>query len=356
MRIGILTFHRAHNYGAMLQAYALQVVLETNGHDVSFVDYELPHIKKAYKWFYGIRSIVNRHFFTHGIKTLYYLPASKSRYNKFRKFCNSFLHDTHDGLKSLNDKFDIIIVGSDQVFNMNITAGINNPYWGDIPFTKDIITYAASSNTFNVSKELIQQIPQKIKRFKALSVRESFVAKYLQSFTEKDIVVTLDPTLLISRFDWEKIVISPKYNKKYIFYYYVRDNERALEFAYNFAKSKKLPLIVLGSFNYQYSTKIALPSGPREFLGWIMNAEYVISSSFHCTVFSLIFNKQFCSIDLNDGNDGRISSLLERFDLSNRMVKLDAIPTEENINWIEINNKLCNYKEPSLSYLYNNIK
>lgn len=354
MKIGILTFHRAHNYGAMLQAYALQTVLESMGNRVSFVDYEIPEMLSGYKWFYGIRSIVNRNFFTKGIKNLIKLPLYKNRYDKFESFKKKYIHDTHDGLSKLDLNYDCIVIGSDQVFNPKTTKGLDNAYWGKLPYNGRIITYAASGNynTTMIDKHTVQTL---LERFSAISVRESYIKTFFETLTDLEIHLSLDPTLLLKKDDWEKMVKQPKISKKYILYYYVRHNDRALEFAKSFALSKGLPLIVIGSFNSQYSSKCAFVTGPLEFLGWIKNAEYVIGSSFHCTIFSIVFNKPFCVLKLGDGGDGRALTLLTSLGLENHMVSPDSTAPDNVIAWNRVNKKINDMRKPSIDYLKHNI-
>ena len=356
MKVGILTFHRVHNYGALLQAYALQTILEVMGHEVSFVDYELPEMLGVYKWYHGSRSIINKSFFTIGLKNAGKLLRNKRRFDCFNRFIKTYLNESERGIDNLDEQYDVIVVGSDQVFNIGITGLTNNAYWGVLPsFSNKIISYAASTVLFKFTEEHKIQIPMRLERFSKLSVREDFVANFFRQFTDNDIIVSLDPTLLLNKETWNKIVVKPKIRKKYLFYYYVRSSDISLDFAKRIAKEKKLDLVIIGSYNSRYSTPKAFCSGPKEFLGWIKYADYVISSSFHCTVFSLIFNKQFSALSLQDGKDGRISTLLKKMDLENRIVT----PYEEAvvgvINWNAVNEKIENLSEVSLDYLKENI-
>ncbi len=352
MKVGILTFHRAHNYGAVLQAYALRKKIKEMGHDVSFVDFEMSEMRKVYLWYKGYRSIINRH----PIKSLVTLPGKKKRYNKFCRFISKYLNCDNHGIDNLDLFFDIIVIGSDQVLNSKITKGIENPYWGVLPsFSKKIISYAASTEKLSFTENQKKIIPKLLSRFSAISVREDFVKEMLLPYTKKDISVNLDPTFLINKEDWSRIIKYPQISDDYVFYYYVRKNEAVLNMAKKFASEKGLKLVVLSALNYNYSTLGALSSGPEEFLGWIRKAKYVISSSFHATVFSIIFNIPFVSVSLKDGYDGRVYSLLNSLGLLNRIVSLNSTIEDSCIDWGKINFLLKEMPESSIAYLSKNL-
>lgn len=356
MRVGILTFHKAHNYGAVLQAYGLQTMIESLGHKVEFVDYSIPSMLEMYNWKQGIRSIVNRYFFTKGIVKFVKLLMKKKRYNRFQHFIKQHLKESNNGTDKLDDEFDVIIVGSDQVFNANITGGVNNAYWGVLPsFSKRLITYAASTRPYTPTEEQSANIKHHLKRFSALSVREPYTADFLRPYTNENIKIVLDPTLLLSQEQWELIVAKPQLSQPYMFYYYIDSNDCDLDYANFIAKEKGLKLVVIGCYNKLYSSTISFSAGPSEFLSWIKHAEYVLTSSFHCTVFSIIFNKQFNVLPIRGKKDYRVSSLLSTFDLSDRMIVDGKCSNNEIEKWCSINEKLATIKKESIAYLTANI-
>lgn len=356
MKVGLLTFHRAHNYGAVLQAYALQTALERMGHDASFVDYEISSMLFMYKWRCGLRSIVNRYFFTLGIKRFFIMLLKKKRYDRFVSFTSQYLKQSNTGLSNLDNEFDVIAIGSDQVLNPGLTGGVNNAYWGVLPtFSKRLIMYAASTRPYELTPKQIVDAKQNLKKFSALSVREPYTADFLRPLTEKDIEVVLDPTLLLSVEEWDIIAAKRQRTSPYMFYYYLDSNDCELDYVRKLAKEKGLKLITIGCFNESYSSLSSFCAGPSEFLSWIKYADYVVTSSFHCTVFSIIFNKQFSVMPISGKKDYRVTHLLDTFGFGDRMIR-DKIFNDAIIDkWDFVNTKLKELPLKSLDFLKRNI-
>lgn len=356
MNIGILTFHKAHNYGAVLQAYGLQKTLEGLGHNVSFVDYAIPSMLLMYNWYGGVRSIINKHFFSTGLHLISTMFLKKKRYDSFIKFTKQYMKESKYGTSKLDEEYDVIIVGSDQVFNANITKGVNNAYWGVLPsFTKHIITYAASTRPYSPTAEQSRDIKNNLKRFSALSVREPYTADFLKQFTEMPVELVIDPTLLVGKRTWEGITAKPLMSKPYLFYYYLDETDCDLSFARYLAKEKNLQLVVIGCWNSLYSTNKTFGAGPSEFLSLVKNAEYILTSSFHCTVFSIVFNKQFSVLPIKGKEDYRVSNLLSMFKLDNRMVSGNSYQQDVIYDWTYVNKKLIDLPKKSIEFLKTNL-
>ncbi len=355
MKIGIITFHCAHNYGAVLQCYALQTFLEQENQDVRIIDYRPSFLIDCYKWFqpYRFRS---RKLFTllHKChKELVLLRYRRKRYNAFNEFISSRLKLTQEESIS-NEAFDLIIIGSDQVWNINLTQGFDPKYWGDFskPSQTRIISYAASMEEDWNEKEK-KTIQHHLANFTGISVREStLAAKLSQIYTEKEINTVVDPTLLISKKVWEELAVPPKSQEPYLLLYQVRNSSQTLEFAQAVAAQKKLKLVCLSARIDSPNSKECISASPNEFLGYFKYATFVICSSFHGTVFSLIFNKNFYSIRMNDGKDSRVNSLLESLDMLSRFVDTDHDTRKDNsIDWELINKKIESISHSSKSFL-----
>ena len=194
-----------------------------------------------------------------------------------------------------------------------------------------------------------------IKNINYISVREETAKELIANFTNKEISVTLDPTLLLSKNDWEKIAITPN-NKSYILLYNMGNMPLTNQIAKTIAKEKKLKILEIFSGNrslkklYRHAT--CPTAGPREFLGLFANASYIVTSSFHGTAFSLIFNKQFVTV-AHPTAGSRMRDLLAKLDLSERIVtNINDIPYRD-IDYKKVNAKLDIERQKSIAFLEN---
>lgn len=225
MRIGILTFHRAHNYGAVLQCYALQQYLVNQGHSVSVIDYEPQEFRDFYNWckpdFLKVRNPIEL------IRRLTILNRRRQRYASFRKFISLKLNLCPIG-EIFSNPFDLVIVGSDQVWNC--INGIDPFYWGAIkfPIQTTVASYAASMPD-KIDKELSPRLKTLLDNFKYISVRETLLQTNLINLTGRnDIYQVVDPTLLLDTAEWAKIASSDrKIRQPYLLLYLVQYSKEA---------------------------------------------------------------------------------------------------------------------------------
>lgn len=324
MRIGILTFHCAYNYGAVLQCYALQKFLLEKGHDVRVIDYRPTTITGMYKL--PGRFDLFRKNFLRAIAEVVLLRWQKIRNTKFEEFINSKLNlASTDTI--ISNPYDVIIVGSDQVWNYQLTNGFDKYYWGQFvhPGSTKIISYAASMHD-SWPSEISLRIKQNLESFDEISVREVTLAKKLRDLMpERSIYQVVDPTLLLGKDAWKKIAISPK-KKSYLLLFQVeRRNPRTEKIAIEIAKRRHLKIVNFLTRVDRKTSKIAMTVSPEEFVGWFECADFVVCSSFHGTVFSIIFNRPFVSVRMGDGKDNRVASLLSSLGLDKHYVdELDS--------------------------------
>lgn len=353
MRIGIITFHRAHNYGAVLQCYALQEYLVGQGFDVKIIDYKNNYLLSCYK-VWSIRRFICKNPFSILKKTIKELTLLRHRANRserFNKFIlSSFNLEEYSERETLS--MDLVIIGSDQVWNTHLTNGFDSVYWGEIRVKKGtpIISYAASiEELWNRSDDSIAK--NLLSRFDAISVRENSTAIFLRNFLDREIIEVIDPTLLVDSFVWYSIAPKPQITEKYLLLFQVRCSDSVFEFATRKAKELRLKLICLSARIEDVNSKECIDASPMEFVGWFRYASYIICTSFHGTVFSLIFNVNFISIKLGDGRDGRVESILKKVDLQDRFVELPFTSKDELINWNAVNDRLNNLRKESQHYL-----
>lgn len=368
MKIGILTFHYAHNYGAMLQAYALTSLLHNWGHDVEIINYRLPVVDFVYQKrsflqlinFFQERDSLIISF----LKAIKYYPKERkkisSKWHKFEDFSQKYLPKT----KRINDincdslnLFDAIICGSDQIWSTYITKRFI-PLYFCYGFNRKIkrISYAASAGRGKIDEKDEAEFLDLCSNFNYISVREKSLSAYMKSLGIDNKVV-LDPIFLIKKEHWSKLAILPQ-EQDYVLAYSFSEPlffyEKALEIAHKMGKQlisfsfrkKKLPSEIIQEYN----------GGPQEFLGYFLNASVVITNSFHGTAFSVLFNKQFYNILPMTGAD-RVLSLLTQLVLENRIIEeLTNTETVGNINYEAVESRLNELVQDSYSFLKSALK
>ncbi len=363
MKVGILTFHNAHNYGAVLQAYALKKKISELGHNVEIVNYRNENIDKRYekklragislKDFKHPRQLINKISYKKNIP--YMQPAWEKQCEKFTSFINMQLlnsksHITIDDLKKSN--YDVLIVGSDQVWSSWITDGLDPVYLLDFKFNGRKISYAASLMGGSIDDSEKDYFIKCLQDFDYISVREDSLRKSVIETCKCDAVTVLDPTLLINSESYEEIESKELlFNERFIFAYFVSENVELMRCAEKLAKESGFKLLELHYYmqkKYDDHNQIA-DIGPAEFLWYIKNSEYVITNSFHGTVFSILYKKNFYSVY---EKNARINNLLEALKLEDRhAVNSNEIDFNRVINFENVDRYLNNFRESSIGFL-----
>lgn len=362
MKVGILTFQNAHNYGAILQLYALKMYLEKLGNEVTVINYinekiqeEYP-IKKSFfvKRDWPIYKKVNR-----GINNLINNKEYSKKWLKFDDFIKELVNNQQriyrvEDVKKISDNLDYIICGSDQIWNPKLTGCLDKVYFVDFESKAIKISYAASIGLERFEGEQEKEFKALINNFNNISVREENLKNYIENLDKtKRVEVVLDPTLLLDKQEYEKILIEPKIKEKYLFIYCVLPDKRLIKIAKKIAKQKGLKIIEL-TYVKQFGTfshKQILDAGPKEFLGLIKNAEYVVTNSFHGTIFSILFDKKFYTISIDKVNS-RIETLLNVTGAISRFVDVNSkINLEEEIDYKKAMENIKKYKETSENFL-----
>lgn len=313
MKVGILTFHRANNHGAVLQCYALQTYLASIGLDVEVIDYLQPAIERTYNTF-SLRLL--REKILHPMDVIRYIkntPIRRINNCKFNIFRKRSLHlsPVFTG-KGLLD-YDIVFHGSDQIWNPKLTGGrLDDIYLGFYRQKEHgkKIAYAVSFEDKHISEDEAAIYKAGIKNFNAISLREPSLGKILSPLTDKKINFVVDPTLLLLRTDYDKIAEDVDEKKKYVLVYTVGPASLALKIAYRIASERNLKVINITNKNIT----------PNMFVGYFKHASFVVSVSFHGTIFSLLYNKSFYTVATGKTSDIRYYDLLKKFQLSSRCV------------------------------------
>lgn len=331
MKIYTVTFSNTLNVGAELQMFALYRYLKNRGTEVKVINYQPPASTQR------IISWNKKNGFKNFLKSLiinYYKKKAILRYINFDK---DYIEKT-SLCKSLADveklpEADMYITGSDQVWNLEFD--IDDTYFlrGNLKGKK--ISYAASMGMDNPSKEKIVKLLDKTNHLDAISVRE----KTLQNVFENNGIINthhvLDPVFLLEKQDYINMQIKPKYSK-YVFVYCTARDSEVIKIARMLADKHGLKVIEMNRIKKNKGVNVSISHvDPREFLGYINNAEFVVTNSFHCTAFSIVLNKQFFVKKLDKYNS-RIDSLLTLVKLNDTRALADV--NDKNINnYIDFN-------------------
>ena len=363
-KIKIITFHSAHNYGAILQVYALQKVLGKEN-DVEVINYRNNNIDNTYKL---INPETLKTILKSIIKNILYFRRNITRYNKFENIIKERLnltkkYNSEEQLKKDFPKADVYITGSDQVWNTSITKGLQDSYtlnFGD-DYTKRI-SYAASIGKSKLTDTEKAVFKEKISKLDFISVREEDAKKLLTPVINKPIDVVLDPTLLISKEEWENEIRDlGKEKEEYILAYTVGADDEYYKIINELSEKTNLKVIHFETRNKKIKNVLrnAYTSDPFEFINLIKNAKYVVCTSFHATVFSIIFNKKFFVIPHRQ-TGSRVTNLLKKLGIENRIYNdLKEFKDRDynfDTNWEEVEEKIEQEKDKSLNWLNNSIQ
>lgn len=370
MKIGIITWFTGPNYGTNLQAIALQYYLRSHGYEVNIINYEVPLVnvtkeKKSFisKLFYQPKKYAIK-FAMNKYKSQIAKRDSKLRNSINTKCILTPRIKTIDELVKICNKFDLLICGSDQIWNPN---WYDKFYFADYTeITTNRISYAPSMGVNAIPDSIAAEIQHGIRQFKAVSVREEKALELLSPYLCEKPQVVVDPTFLLTSEEWMDIFPKDGYvGNDYVFAFFLNDEKNHLEATKKFAKilNYKLILVPYKGTTYLQNADIRADAGLEDMLGLIRNAKYVITDSFHITIFSIIHRKQFYVFQRFQENEYtsqniRVTNLLETVDLSERFVpyKTKKIDMLHDIDYTGHIEKLSIEIEKSKDFLKKSIE
>lgn len=315
MKIGIVTFPTAINYGTALQAAALGNVLKEKNHEISFLDHRCSLIDSTNSIF-DIKHILN---IKYTLAHLYNMREAIQRKNNFSLFQQRHIQLGTD----TPENYDIIVAGSDQIWNYNLTE---NDWFYFLDFTKKNtkkVAYAASFGLSSIDTQHKDKINLFLKDFDFLSVREKTAVDIINDLSDIDVPVVLDPTLLITRNSWKNMTKTTEKDSGYIFVYTVFNSDKIWEYAKFLSNKTGLPIKTISySKLHRHNAIYNFTAGPDDWVNYMLNADYVVTNSFHGVAFSINFNKNFF-FDMppeKAGVGSRISDITERYSLSHRNI------------------------------------
>lgn len=358
MKIGIITFHRAYNYGALLQCYALSKYLSNQGYEVEVVDYYPSYFRKSYSL--RVPELENKKGIRNKVATLVEyvltLGTKSKRYAAFKQFYDYIPLSAKQYDESTLDlsSYDIVIWGSDQVWNPRLTQNDKN-FVASIRKRKEqkFMSYAASTILYDGAneKDFYMNV---LGNYDIVSVREKSLNDYLNNLVKSSSTHVLDPVFLLNKDQWKEIAKTPVNKRGYVLLYTVPTHPRISEITYKIAKEKGLDVIELAAnVKMKSNFNCDFQASPQEFLGYFLNADFIVTTSFHGTAFSIILRKQFVTLLLDSVVDERATSLLSTFGLECRAVGInDELPSViENIDYGDFDGHIESQCNRSKSYL-----
>lgn len=358
MNVGIVTQPLCANYGGVLQNYALQYVLR--GLSVSPITLDLQtHLNVPY-WDYlkeYFKYCIKKYLFKRNAKILPYKQVRPSVFNDFVDKYISITETFHKYSSELIDKYDLdcLIVGSDQVWRPMYNV-YPEAMFLDFAKSRKIkkIAYAASFGVdiWELSPQLTDKARILVSDFDAVSVREYSGIKLCKDYLNVKAINVLDPTLLLDKSVYDELAKDiPQAKNDYIAIYTLDITNDVEEKIKAFAKNKGLKI---KSFTSDDGFSLSIP----EWIASIRDASLVITDSFHGTVFSIVYNKDFYSINNLGRGSSRFESLLSELSLSNRLIDSNQFVISENdcpISWDEVNQKRELLKSMSINFLHQSL-
>lgn len=363
-KVGIITFHAAHNYGSVLQAYALQKIIANMGYKCEIINLRTPKQIEIYS------ILTKRKGLKYILKNAYhllYLKKRKIRHRRFEEYISSKYilseqeYSSCDELIKNPPEYDFYISGSDQIWNL-ATGDSDLAYFLAFVKSGKKIAYAPSFGPIgdlNVEqKEIIKNL---IKDYHFLSIRENSGASLVDELIGEKIPVLIDPAMLLKKSEWDIISKPVTVNFDYIFFYTLFATPYMIKTVRALSRKLNLPVITpYVSNQYDVITNFIKTTdcGPCEFLSYIKNAKIVCTSSLHSTVFSILYEKPFFAID--GMKDKRINTLLTKTSLTHRAITLNEfegkIKNCYNIDFSEAKKTLKTEKIKSMEFLTKALK
>lgn len=359
-KVGILTFHRAENFGAVLQAFALQTFLQRRGCDVRIIDYRNSAVEMMYHIFNPAVLLSRKNIvkslalYLSRLRNVSVRRACKEKFSRFRSENFRLTPQCHDIAEVAGD-FDSIIAGSDQIWNLHLTGGLDRNYFLDYkkrPGARKI-AYAASSevdpkNLMSSRKDVLSRL---LDDFDAISVREEFLREEISQYTGNAVSICADPTFLLDEIEYGQIARRPA-EKNYILIYHMTPIPEAGTLAEKLMGADTGPVIEIhaGCAGNRDDERHKYSLGPLEILGYIMYADAVITTSFHGLALALICRKNVWVV--NRGSNLRQRNLLHALGLDGRMLNSVDEFEDSEIDYGTVSGKLSELTRSSVMFLH----
>ena len=386
MRVGIIThYYNSSNYGGNLQAYALCRVVDSLGYEVYQIQYDRSEDKPFWRDKRNIRYIPKCL-----LKKIYFMLRAM-----YRNICTDreitdglikravAIHRFNQGMvphspgvytrkdiASAVEEYDIFITGSDQVWHpMAVCEAYLLDFVDGKKFPK--LSYAASIAVDVLTAVQMNRYQDSLKDYQAISVREGNAVEMVKSMTDISVEQVLDPTLLLDVEQWNELAVAEKIQERYLYCHFLGDEEQPRIMAKEYAREKGLKIVTIPYLSGSYRKCDAdfgdirlFEVGPPEFISLIKHCDCVFTDSFHATVFSLLYHKEFFAFDRStvQSMGSRIHNLTELFDVQDRFcasqqrLSMEYIRSVDKINYGKAFPKFEEMRRKSLDYLCENLK
>ena len=353
MNCSIITIHHIHNFGSVFQAYALARFLEINGYETEIIDYRPDYYDLGRN---KLKTVIGR---------LINLAPYYKRKKKFKDFIfkyDKLSEKQFTNISELEEYYrnsdNIFIAGGDQLWNDYHPCGKDDAYKLVFVESTRKIAYGTSMGRNNFSDEALSAISELIKDFNMIMLREQSTVPMLQKYTSVPVRHVVDPVGLLDVDEFTRIAVKPGIREPYAVMYLADSGElldRAIELL-----SKKMGLKIVHICGFKkkcYCDYFVKDAGPEEILGYILHADFVISASFHATMFSLLFNKQFATLLPGEHTNARINDILQYVGLDNRIIHSTAELEQigKKIDYSHTNQIIKEFREKSRNSLLNEI-
>mgnify|MGYP001810203640 FL=1 len=367
MKTGLLTFHAAHHYGAQLQAYALMKAVEACGSACEVIDYVRPDTEEAKRLF---RPGIAPRSLLANVHTVLHYGALHRRAARFERFVRDDMirspksYASYAALAADAPAYDAYVCGSDQIWNPLIyrEKTFDPAFFAGFAASGRKIAYAPSFGIAEMPAEHQPALKDWLAGFESLSVRERNGEAIIRGVCGRSALTVLDPTLLLGPAQWNRVAEAPPYATPYLLCYFISDPAGYEPYVTAMARRLGLSVVSLcgARRTVRGTARTVLDAGPREFLGLFAHAAYVMTDSFHGTVFSINYGRPFASFSLAAGGKKKVSSRLDSIlgilGLRSRLVTdgattPEAVAAWPDVDWEAVGGALEAERAKSLGYL-----
>lgn len=338
-KIGILTFQDTNNYGSWLQTYALYKCLDNQGLDIEVINYQCSELIKREKL--TIKKVFQLYFNNNiGSQDILWKKIKKQIW--FYVYSHIFIKLSpkynYYNIEKANNRYDVFMIGSDLVWDTRITG---NDFTYMLNFTtkdKYKCSYAASLGYENIPDNQQKYYEKYLNRLDYISVREESSQKILEDILNRKIYTVCDPTLLLSKAEWEKFVINRNQYGKYVLIYFLDENKNLLKLAKRFAHRHGYKIILIAEQTIEQNVICINPKNISEFLTLIYYAQKIFTASYHGLIFSINFGKQvaYCNRDPKS----RMRSVGKYFEIEQYEINNEKFELERELDYCQIENKI----------------
>lgn len=355
MNINIITIFRSLNYGAVLQAYSLHKKLNDIGHNCMIIDYRTE--ENEHKFYKVFKKSGDLKINLKNIIGFFKYKETKRMLNTSNKFFFGLLkrtkrYFTYEELLADVPQADVYFCGSDQIWNPKITD-LNPMYFLEFVNNFETIkaSFAASIGENSIDKKYYDKLNKLLKDFDFISVREEKAKEIISEFSNKQVIVIADPVFLLSKDQWLEIATSPKIKEKYILCYFLYQPQYLNNILKKIKRETGYKIITITTelFSKCYYDSLLRDVGPADFIGLIANAEFVVTSSFHGTAFSILLEKQFYAV-VSPERGSRILNILNKLDLEDRVISDNIELTKDFIEYGQVNKRVEQLRKQSMDY------